>query len=153
MYLFCIKKIIYIYFLQMFKKEKIISFKKYKETHSIISWKLAHLSSLSANHRNGCCPCGHSLSLPRYTMLRRLPLRSLALAHRLPTTPISAYSTAYFHRQCSLFSSSSTFQIPDSNVIQRLGHEEDVVNPPFASEPSTTVSIDRSGLCNPPGTT
>lgn len=32
----------------MFKKEKIISFKKYKETHSIISWKLAHLSSLSA---------------------------------------------------------------------------------------------------------
>lgn len=23
----------------MFKKEKIISFKKYKETHSIISWK------------------------------------------------------------------------------------------------------------------
>ncbi|KAG6602479.1 Protein arginine methyltransferase NDUFAF7, mitochondrial, partial [Cucurbita argyrosperma subsp. sororia] len=63
-------------------------------------------------------------------MLRRLPLRALALAHRLPTTPISASSTAYFHGQCSLFSSSSSSQIPDSNVIQRLGHEEDVLNPP-----------------------
>lgn len=84
-------------------------------------------------------------------LLSRALARRLAAGALYSTTPIFPSAIASFHRQSSLFSSSSS-QIPDSNLVQHLDNE-DVLNSPFSSEPTTTtISIDRSGLCSSPGT-
>ncbi|KAL4017587.1 hypothetical protein IC575_021144 [Cucumis melo] len=84
-------------------------------------------------------------------LLSRALARRFAASAHYSTSPIFASATASFHRQSLFFSSSSSSQIPDGTVVQHLENEDVLNQRPFSSEPSTsTISIDRSGLCNPP---
>lgn len=71
-------------------------------------------------------------------MLRKLLFQQASTARRL----LSAQSIAPLLNKCSVcsYSSSSRSEIPQTNSIEQI---ED--------QPTKTISIDRSGLYNPPG--
>lgn len=88
---------------------------------------------------------------PFFKMLRRLLLqasitRRTSSAYFSPQAVQPSLPALPFKCCLSSFSSSST-QIPNNSFIERL---EENANP--HPQTTTTVSIDRSGLHNPPGT-
>ncbi|KAK9925136.1 hypothetical protein M0R45_033473 [Rubus argutus] len=81
-------------------------------------------------------------------MLRRILLHA-STTRRLPTghvNPPSSSPLLHTRPLSSSFSSSSSSQIPHSPFVEHLEDNPDQTT----IKPSTTISIDRSGLCNPP---
>ena len=88
-----------------------------------------------------------------HEMLRRLLLQSATCYRRLPnacyfapqlSAPVSPAPSPSITR---FFSSSSSSQIPNSSFVEHVGDDADQTTSP----PTAAISVDRSGLYNPPG--
>lgn len=83
-------------------------------------------------------------------MLRRLVLRASSIARPASTAYFSPHlrppSSPALLLKCPF---SSTSQIPNASFV---GHSEDNADQSNSPQATATISVDRSGLYNPPGT-